>query len=553
MTPRWYQSESVDAALSSLKQSPLIVLPTGSGKSVVIAELCKAIQQWQGRAVILAHRKELLSQNAEKLRLAGCDAGIFSAGLNQYDSESDFLCAGIQSIYKRANEIGRRDVVIVDESHLIPPDGDGMYQQFLRELRDICHHACLVGLTATPYRCGSGPLAGRGRMFSRIAYEVPTGRLIEEGFLCPLTNKPAAHQTDTSAIKVRGGEFVQSSMAAAFAHSDEVTAAVREVIAKTQDRKSVLVFCAGVDHAEHVAELLGEGVSEWVPVVTGNTPPLERQAALSAFQRGECRFLCNCDVLTTGFDSPRIDCVAVLRATQSPGLFAQIVGRGLRIHDAKSDCLILDFGGNLKRHGSLDDPNYGRAAYGSSGQSSVEQNGRGKECLNCGIDVPVQSPECDECGFTFPVIPRHESTADDESDVLGGEPEPVTWQVEYVDAIKHHKRNNPDAPPSLRVMYTVTPVDGVGGDLEREQISEWVCFEHEGFARQKAESWWRERSETEVPDTVDEALMVWLSCRQPERITTLQDGRWNRITLCEFEQEIPDEWCLAEDLEEVPF
>lgn len=227
----------------------------------------------------------------------------------------------------------------------------------------------------------------------------------------------------------------------------------------------------------------------------------------------------------------------------SPGLFAQIVGRGLRIHAAKSDCLILDFGENIKRHGSLDDPNYGRAEVATrSGRKGdpVENNGRGKECFNCGLDVAPNARECPECGFQFPV--NHGSTADEDS-ALTGMPDPEEWLVESVMFNLHQKRSDPEAPPTLRVDYSCQPLNGGRGNLTEKKVSEWVCFEHEGFAKQKALLWWQTRSLSEPPETIEAAITMLHQnvARMSSRITTQKDGQWDRITACEFDDEIPEE------------
>jgi DNA repair protein RadD len=566
MQPRWYQSESVDAVWQHLRNdatAPLVVLPTGSGKSLVLAMIAQQARRWDGRTIVLAHRKELLRQNADKIQalLPNMEVGLYSAGLNARNTQADVICAGIQSCYSKAFEFGRRDLLIVDEAHLIPNDGDGMYQQFLTDMRSICGHARLIGLTATPYRCGTGPLAGPGRMFGRICYEVGTGQLIKEGFLCELTNKPADHQTDVSAVKVRGGEFIASDMARQFDQDSEVELACSEIVKKAHDRKSIIVFCAGVAHAEHVADTLQRFTGNNVAVITGETPPMERVATLNSFSDGRLRILCNCDVLTTGFDNPRIDCVAVLRSTMSPGLFAQMVGRGLRLHSGKRECLVLDFGGNLKRHGHLDDPNYGRADFFSGGTGKAEeQNGRGKQCPNCSQDVPVQAKECLDCGFVFPVVARHGAHADTESDVVDATPR--RYQVKSVTCMEHRKKNAPDAPPTLRVIYECVQEgesledDGSGfGNLEGTLVSEWVCFEHEGFARRKAEAWWSERSAAPVPEFVVESVELFPSCRVPESIVVIKEGRFDRITQYEWgDSEIIEEWDqVVMSLDDVPF
>jgi DNA repair protein RadD len=192
-------------------------------------------------------------------------------------------------------------------------------------------------LTATPFRTGEGPICGRKKLFQRICFEAFTGDLIKEGFLCEITNKPSDQQIDTSSAKMRGGEFVESDLQRIFGGDDTVLEACREIVDKCQDRRSILVFSSGVLHAENVADRLRALTHEDVGVVTGDTFPMERANLLKRFRDGDLRWLVNCDVLTTGFDAPCIDAIAILRATLSPGLFAQMVGRGLRKHESKTN------------------------------------------------------------------------------------------------------------------------------------------------------------------------------------------------------------------------
>jgi DNA repair protein RadD len=555
MIPRHYQKSAHDATwqyLSNQSGEPLIVLPTGAGKSLVIAMLVEQARKFDARVIVLQHRKELIEQNAEKIQILLPDikVGVYSAGLNSRDTDADVVCAGIQSVHNKAHEFGRRELILIDEVHLVSGKDDSMYGKFLADIRAINPRARMVGLTATPFRTGEGPVCGRDKLFQRICYEAFTGDLIREGWLCPVTNKPADATVDTSKIKRRGSEFISSEMAKAFDSGDKVELACGEIVAKCHDRHSVLVFSAGVEHAEHVAETLRTLTGERVGLVTGETLPVERVTTLADFKAGNLRWLVNCDVLTTGFDAPCIDAIAVLRATMSPGLFAQIVGRGLRKHESKTECLVLDFGGNIARHGSIDDPNYGRATAGSGSGSAVEKNGRGKECLNCGIDVPASDKECPECGFRFPDEPkdRHDETSDSTS-TLTGTPNPEVWEVLSCAWGVHVKKNAAeDAPRTLRVDYTCQPAFSNGGNLAQKVVSEWICFEHTGFARTKAEFWWEGRSIHDTPSTIEEAvaLLDRHVARMPSTVTTQQEGKYMRIVSVEFVDERPEEYEWAE-------
>jgi DNA repair protein RadD len=297
----------------------------------------------------------------------------------------------------------------------------------------------------------------------------------------------------------------------------------------------VIVFCSGVDHAEQVASEIERVSGQRVGVVVGSTPPLERAAILSDFVAQRIKYLCNVDVLTTGFDAPCIDAIAILRATMSPGLFAQICGRGLRTHSSKKDCLILDFGENIARHGPIDAIDYGKEKKPADGAGEAPE----KTCPACNESVFAGAREC-PCGWIFPPLElKHDERADTTSAVLAA---PVRFNVVAVSVSKHQKKGAPDAPPTLRVDYDCQP-HGVSGNLT-EQISEWVCLAHQGFARGKAVAWWSQHSYADAPSDIDDAvdLIGGGATVMPSTITAMRDGKWWRITGRQFTDEKPESW-----------
>ncbi len=544
LQPRWYQTAANDAVWQYLAErngNPVVVLPTGAGKSLLIAMLIRQALEFGGRVVVLAHRKELLQQNADEIKglIPGVDVGVYSAGLKSRQIDNTVVVAGIQSVYRKFADLGRRHLVLVDEAHLISDLEETMYRQFLQGIAKTNEGLRIVGLTATPFRTGTGPICGPDRIFQRIVFEAQTGQLITEGFLCPITNKPADAEVNTDKVGLRGGEFIESELQAAFMEGDNAAMAVQEIVTKCHDRHSVLIFASGVTHAEDVAQFLHNHNVGRVGIVTGETLPIERESLLADFKAQRLRWLVNCDVLTTGFNARCVDAIAILRATMSPGLFAQMVGRGLRLHESKSNCLLLDFGGNIARHGSIDDPNFGYSeARSSSKRAAVAaQNGRGKTCPACNLDVAANSRTCPECGFIFPV--NHEAKADEDSQLTGEMP-PETWIVVDVHCKRHTKKDDPDAPPTVRVDYVVKKPD-TEGNLSTKVISEWTCPQHEGFARRMFQAWWDARSLCMCPDTVDDALELIAMgvCRHPSSITTKKDGKYTRIVSCEFADEKP--------------
>ncbi len=497
MELRPYQRAAVDAVYEFLRQrddNPCVVIPTAGGKTPVMATICRdAVTNWSGRVLILAHVKELLEQALDKLRTIAADlpVGLYSAGLRRRELNYAITIAGIQSIYQKACDLGPVDLIIVDEAHLIPPDGEGMYRQFINEAMVVNPRVRVIGLTATPFRMKTGTICAPEHILNDVCFEIGVRELIVQGYLCRLRTKAGLARADMSNLHVRGGEFIAGEVEDLMDVDDLVQAACAEIIEHTTNRRSVLIFTSGVRHGQHVVEVLKQRHGVECGFVEGNTPVPVRTALLKRFKSGELKYLANVNVLTTGFDAPGIDCVAMLRPTLSPGLYYQMVGRGFRLHPAKSDCLVLDFGGNILRHGPVDDLRIKEPGKG-------EGEAPAKECPDCHALIHATYSICPECGHEFPPPEKnkHDARATSEG-ILSDQVAQAEHAVDGVSYHVHYKRNDPSAAPTMRVEYrcgfTTT-------------FSEWVCFEHTGYARQKAEQWWRRRSNEPVPASVDEAV-----------------------------------------------
>ncbi len=499
MELRPYQREAVDAVYDFLRtrdDNPCVEIPTAGGKTPVMATICRdAVTLWNGRVVILAHVKELLQQALDKLRAIAPDppVGLYSAGLRSRELNYPVTIAGIQSIYTKACDLGPVDLIIVDEAHLIPPDGEGRYRQFISEAKAVNPEVRVIGLTATPFRMNSGMICGPENILNEVCYEIGVRELIVQGYLCPLRTKAGIARADMSNLHVRGGEFIAGEVEDVMDTDDLVQAACAEIIEHTADRRSVLIFSSGVRHGQHFAETLRSRHGIECGFVEGNTPTRERDALLDRFKRGDLKYLANVNVLTTGFDAPTIDCVAMLRPTMSPGLYYQMVGRGFRLHPDKADCLVLDFGGNILRHGPVDDLRIKEPGKGD-GEAPA------KECPQCHAVVHAAYSNCPECGHEFPPPEKskHEAQATS-AGILSDQITHSAYDVTDVWYEVHHKRGDPNAPPSMRVYYQCGFAT---------TFSEWVCFEHTGYPRRKAETWWVERSNEPIPATVEEAVDI---------------------------------------------
>lgn len=510
---RPYQQAAIDAVYNFLRAketNPCVVLPTAAGKTPVLATICRdAVTKWNGRVLVISHVKELLQQAADKLQMICPDVkvGVYSAGLKSRETTAPVIVAGIQSVYRRACELDRFDLIIIDEAHLLPPDGEGMYQTFFKDARIVNPHVRLIGLTATPYRLKSGMLCGPTNLLNEICYEIGIKELIEQGFLCPLKSKSGRHKVDTSELHIRAGEFIAAEVDALMNTADKVDAACREIITMARDRNSVLIFGASVDHAMSIKSTIERFTSQECGIVTGDTAAADRERTLRRF-KGETfatdlfgtetkplKYLANVNVLTTGFDAPNIDCVVLLRPTASAGLYYQMVGRGFRLHDSKTDCLVLDYGSNIIRHGPVDAIQVKDKGKKGSGDAPV------KECPKCQALVHAAVAVCPDCGFEFPLPERetHGGTASNEG-ILSGEVVDTEYDVKDVQYGVHTKRGaGEDDPKTLRVDYQIG---------YHEYQSEWVCPEHSGWARKKFEKWWAERSNDPVPESAELAARI---------------------------------------------
>ncbi|MBS6057016.1 MAG: DEAD/DEAH box helicase [Mixta calida] len=355
-TLRPYQQEAVAATLNHFRRSQqpaVIVLPTGAGKSLVIAELARVAR---GRVLVLAHVKELVAQNHGKYCALGLEADIFAAGLARKESQSKVVFGSVQSVARNLAQFDSAfSLLIVDECHRIGDDENSQYQQILTHLRLHNPQLRLLGLTATPYRLGKGwiyrfhyhgMVRGDERaLFHDCIYELPLRYMIKHGFLVPpeRLDMPVV-QYDFSRLNAQAnGLFSEADLNRELKQQQRITPhIISQIVEFAADRKGVMIFAATVEHAKEVLALLPDGKA----LVSAETPGPERDALIDAFKRQQIKYLVNVAVLTTGFDAPHVDLIAILRPTESVSLYQQIVGRGLRLSEGKTDCLILDYAGN---------------------------------------------------------------------------------------------------------------------------------------------------------------------------------------------------------------
>ena len=543
MKLRQYQQDSIDALYNwwashtNTEDAPLVVLPTGSGKSVVIAELVRLLfDTWpedHPRTVVLVPSKELAEQNAEKLRALlppTLSVGYYSASLGRKQSEADVIVATIGSIYRDAAMLGNIKCVVIDEAHLVQQTGTeaGRYRKFLSSLSKYCRFR-VVGYTATPFRGdGTWLTDGEHPLFTGVAHTTTMRDLLEHQppYLSQLV-RPMDIRTriDTSHVSTTAGDYnIHELSDVVDAHLE---AAAAEAIELAQDRSKWIAFCATVANANHFRDILTQyGIHS--QVVTGDTDKNDRNLFINQFRAGEIRCLITVMALATGFDVPDVDCLIWLRPTKSPVLYVQGFGRGTRIAPSKSDCLVLDFTDTVERLGPVDTIK-GRRKRAKSDKTNAPH----RICDNCGEKAPAVAKECPTCGHQFPPPDRPEVRTASNAAILSIQQQ-LRGIVHYdVQQVTYGVHSKPGKPSSLRVDYW----SGL-----RIVCSEWICLDHGGFAGAKAQSWWQRRCQDVQISTTKEAYL-WIQQgnppQHPEVIIVDESEKYPRLISYQWKKTEP--------------
>ncbi len=552
MKARDYQEWGVSALWEYFKAhtgNPVIAMPTGTGKSHIIADAVKQALNWYitTRVLMLTHSKELIDQNYKKLLAVwpNAPAGIFSAGLGVKQTQFPITYAGILSVSGNEHLFGHIDIVFIDECDLVSDEEKTVYRKVLAALKVANPKIKFVGLTATPWRHGVGMITdGDNPLFTHIAVDMIKPEVFnwffDQGYLCRLVAKPTATQFDISEVKVRGDDFIAGQLERAVNKDDITEAAIREAREVAVGRRKWLVFCAGVQHAISTTDIINMlGIEARVvhskQKASTKKQQGERDENIEWFRnyKGEGPIaLVNNDILTVGFDDPDIDLIIILRPTMSSRLWVQMLGRGTRpvfaegfdlstaegrllaiLHSHKPNCMVLDYAKNVPRLGPINDPVIPRKK-GKGGPQPAPV----KLCTNplketgnpCNTYNHASRRTCEVCGAEFPETIKIGFEAGEHAVTKATEfPIVEAFTVEHV-TYTVHKRLGPQ--PMLKVRYHC----GI------RAFDEYVCIQHPAgnYARKKAMDWWRETytGEGSVPETVDAALDLARGLRAPTHI-----------------------------------
>ena len=537
MKPRDYQDYGVQSVFDYFSKgntgNPLVVMPTGTGKSLVIAEFIRrALCQYPGTRIMkLTHVKELIEQNLDKLLKVWptAPAGVYSNGLKKKDSGFPITFGGVGTVAKvkdMKEVFGRIDLLIIDEAHLISPKANTMYQKVITKLREINPLLKVIGLTATPFRLGQGMLTEGDSIFTDICVDMSKMEIfnwfIDQGYLCPLIPKRPEMELDLSGVRIQGSEFKQNDLQQAVDKEEITFAAVQEMIRYGQDRKRWLIFASGIEHAINVRDMLiSMGIT--ATCVHSKMPDAERDQNLADFKSGKYRAMVNNGVLTTGFDDPYIDLIGMLRATMSPSLWVQMLGRGTRpvycigfdlgtkegrlaaiANSQKHNCLVLDFAGNARRLGPINDPVIPKRK-GSKGGGTAPV----RLCEACQTYNHASARFCIHCGAEFPRdLHIQEYASSDKLIADGKDDTELNVQVFKVD----------------KTVYTLHDKDGGVASIKASYycglriFNNYICLDHEGYARKRARDYWRAAALEEPPESIQVAMTKLDTLRSPTHV-----------------------------------
>lgn len=403
MELRWYQQEAIDAIRAYTGRAGVVNLPTGAGKSIVIAHAVADTLADGGRVLVAIHNGDLVRQNGAAIgRLLGQPIGIVSAAVGKKNWQNQVVVCSVGSAFRNVASAGRFDRVIVDECHLVSADPKTMYGQLLAGIRQNNPDVQLIGLSATPWRM-DGPLIGAG-VFEDEIYSAGTSaafaRLLDDGYLSPLVAGPVS-VIDMAGVKLAAnGDYSEGDAS----HRIEplLPELIPQMLQDAAGRRKGLIFAPTVKCAKLIVELLLQH-GETCALVTGETPSGERKDLIDRFKhRHAFRWMVSVSALTTGFDVPDIDVLAIFRPTNASALWVQILGRGTRISPGKLDCLVLDYTDNTGRCGPIDNPRIPARKVKGSGEAVK------KYCPVCECSCHASARQCPTCGHMFEIFTKTE-------------------------------------------------------------------------------------------------------------------------------------------------
>lgn len=534
---RDYQQESIDLAIKDLREdkNPIIALPTGSGKSIVLCGLTDEIINIDinARVLILSHVKEILQQNLSALQryFYGIDIGLFCSGLNS-KTINKITVGSIQTCQNSPAEFNKFTHIIIDEAHRVGTKEESGYRKFIKRIKAQC-----IGLTATPFRMKDGYLnKGKNSLFNSICIDMTRGerfaKLIEDGYLSEIYSKKTVLTLSDKGVKTLGGDFATKDLSEKFDRDHITEGAIIECIHFGKKYNHWLCFAIDIKHAENIAD---RARAHGISAIAVHSKMKDRDKAIKDFKNGKYKLMVNVDILTTGFDFPAIDLIIMLRHTKSPIIHVQTTGRGLRPlysrgynlldkiqrllsieKSTKTHCLVLDFAGNARRLGPINDVYVKKPGDKKPGDGAMT-----KTCPECGIDNHLSALFCCNCNFEFVTKEKIETEAFEGELVLKKEEKAdsfVGWAE--VKSVSYDVYSKSGAKLALIAKYNCGLVT----------YNEFVFINGKGYSKYKADNWLRFRWRGDnYPKTVEECYASCDLIKSPTKIKIDASGKFPKF------------------------
>lgn len=539
---REYQDRAAKATFDDmlLGYTPVFATPTGTGKSVII---CKIVDLFLSKypkkdVLILTDDSTIVMQDANKLRIFfGYEfVSVYCAELLEKEI-GKITVASIQSVKDKWEFFENIGLVVIDECHRVNSNDVGTYRKFLSKLDCL-----LCGATASPYRTGQGYIykkyPGINNLFDKLSIDLTKfdeyNKLIDAGYIVPIIATETDYTMDTSDIEIIGGDFDTSSKANKFDRED-ITKLICDDIIKRAGKKHKKWLTYGIDiqHCEHIAEYFNSvGVKAAAVHSKAQRSKLDY---IADFRKGEYKTLVSVDMLTTGLDIPEVDLIAIINSSMSAIYLTQVAGRGGRPAPwiNKTHCLLLDYGGNIDRHGPLNDIQI-KEPDGKRRNKKTLPMANLRKCPECCAKNSIRSPKCIACDYEFPKTHKLKHQAfggsilkkTNTSNVEVPKDKFRKWFV--VDDVVYSQHQKQGSPTSLKVQY-------VCGDLNR--FYQWIAIDKSGYAGMLAQKWVENRWDSENGDMPTNLHNLWknrFKLKVPLKIFVDLSGKYPEILDFEF-------------------
>jgi len=518
---RKYQQDTVDALWEASQKPchPVIAVPTGAGKTVIMGLFIKRYLNTypNNKVTVLSHTQDIISQDHDALAriFPKKTIGLYSAGLGaKYIHQ--VTVAGIQSIYRKPELFKWTNLFIIDEAHTINHKNVGMYRSLLDD-----HPAMKVGMSATVFRSGHGYIYEGEALFDTLAYDLTSienfNKLVSDGYLTNLISISTKLQLNTRGVKKSAGDYNIKALGTKF-DRDKITAqAVLEVIKYGKNYKKWLIFAIDTKHADNIcAELIKGGIDA---EVLHSKMSANREFITRGFKSGSIRCLISVGMVTTGFDAPNVDLIVLLRPTMSSALHVQMVGRGLRVADGKSHCLVLDFSGNTTRLGPINDVKIPNKKGKGTGEAPT------KVCPECNVINYASARKCSICGYEFPFKIKLSAEAS-KAEIIRKNREKREAKIEWrnVSNVRYQLYKKSGNPNSVLVLY----------ECGLSLVKEWVHSNRDGWLKRKADHWAYYRGYIGSVITAESLVQAAAHLKVPKRIKVDYNDKYPNIVGFEF-------------------